>query len=85
MSAADEPVFDPTAFFNHRNKALCVPEVDFDELTTEDGKAILTQDFESIAVGEREEIIESRLLTYSKYVFHDDEIPNCALQRQASH
>jgi hypothetical protein len=85
MSAADEPVFDPTAFFNHRNKALCVPEVDFDELTTEDGRAILTQDFESIAVGEREEIIESRLLTYSKYVFHDDEIPNCALQRQASH
>lgn len=85
MSAADEPVFDPTAFFNHRNKALCVPGVDFDELTTEDGRALLTQDFESVAVGEREEVIESRLLTYSKYVFHDDEIPNCALQRQASH
>jgi hypothetical protein len=85
MSAADEPVFDPTALFNHRNKSLCVPEVDFDELTTEDGRAILSQDFESVVVGDREEIIESRLLTYSKYVFHNDDIPACSLQQQKSH
>jgi hypothetical protein len=77
MSAADEPVFDPTALFNHRNKVLCVPEIDFDELVAEDGRAILTQDFDSIAVGEREEIIETPLLTRSRYIFHDDTLPEC--------
>jgi hypothetical protein len=77
MSAADDPVFDPTALFNHRNKILCVPEVDFDELSTEDGRAILTQNFDSITVSESREIIEVPLITNSRYVFHDDELPSC--------
>lgn len=77
MSAADEPVFDPTALFNHRNKRICIFELDVEQLAAENSSIILTEEFESFNIGEKSEIVKKPLLTFSKYIFHEDEIPPC--------
>lgn len=77
MSAGDDPVFDPANWISHRSKAICEPVIDEDELSTEDGFAILTQDYEPIVLNTPSELIEIQHRTISRYIFNDDTIPPC--------
>lgn len=77
MSAGDDPVFDPANWISHREKAICEPAIDEDELTTENGLVILTQDYEPIVANTPSELIEIQHKTISRYIFNDDTIPPC--------
>lgn len=77
MSASDDPVFDPENWICHRNKAICEPVIDDELITAQDGTILLTQDFEPIATGSPSELIQNQRLTRSRYIFHEDSVPNC--------
>lgn len=77
LSGADDPVFDPDKLFCHREKAICKPEVLNESITTEGGLELLTEDFDGIITPAPSKVVEVQVLTTSRYIFHDDEIPPC--------
>lgn len=77
ISAADDPVFDPDKLFCHREKAVCKPEILNESITTEGGLELLTEDFDGIITPAPSKVVEIQVLTTSRYIFHDDEIPPC--------
>ena len=77
MSASDDPVFDPENWICHRNKAICEPVIDDELIATQDGTLMLTQNFEFIATGTPSALIQNQRLTRSRYIFHEDFVPDC--------
>ena len=77
LSSADDPVFDPQKLFCHREKVICKPEIDNESITTENGFEILTGNFEGIVTPSPSKIIRVPFITRSRYLFHEDSVPNC--------
>jgi len=71
LSAADEPVFDPTVLSNHRREILLREEFAVGSLATGSREKILTEDFDVINVFE-EGLIESlEIPTRTNYIYNE--------------
>lgn len=71
MSAGDDPVFDPTSFFCHRNKTINDVKVVRDSLTTQENNPILTEDFDFIDPFGNERTTNDIVQTNTRYILHD--------------
>lgn len=77
MSAGDDPVFDPANWISHRSKVVCEPSEFQEQLATQEGVTILTQDYEPISINAPGEIVQITHKTFSRYIFNNDSLPVC--------
>lgn len=77
LSGGDDPVFDPTLLYNHRERIICRDIEEGDLIVTNENLVLETEDYQQLSTS-NVTYVPDTVLTHSRYIFNDDVIEPCA-------